>query len=112
MPNLTKIRENKLKREKELKFYSENYKNPSSLKIISNVIKLNNILVMKWLAENKGLSNDQYQIMLDNFLKNISLVILKSTGFSSNSIPGSTLYFTSDFILLKLSSGFLTPISK
>ena len=69
MPNLTKIRENKLKREKELKFNNENYTIPSSLKIVSNVIKLNNILVMKWLAENKGLSIDQYQTMLDKFLK-------------------------------------------
>ena len=69
MPNLTKIRENKLKREKEHKFKAGNYTNPSSLKLISNMIKLNNIMVMKWLAENKGISNDQYQIMLDKFLK-------------------------------------------
>lgn len=47
-----------------------------------------------------------------SFLKNSSLVNLKSASLISTSSPGSTLYLYEDLIRLKLSAGFLTPISR
>ena len=69
MPNLSKIRENKLKKQREKEFQENNYITPTALKIVSNIIKMNNILVIKWIAEYKNLSKDQHELMLDKFLK-------------------------------------------
>jgi len=69
MPNLIKIRENKVKREKEKKYNDENYTCPNSLKVVSNIIKMNNILLIKWVSEYKNLSKEQTEIMMDRFIK-------------------------------------------
>ena len=69
MPNLSKIRENKLKRQREKEYQENNYISPSSLKIVSNIIKMNNILLIKWLVEYKNLSKEQHEAILDKFLK-------------------------------------------
>lgn len=69
MPNLIKIRENKVKREKKKKYNHENYTCPNSLKIVSNIIKMNNILLINWVSEYKNLSKEQTEIMMDRFIK-------------------------------------------
>ena len=67
MRTLTELRENKVKRETQ---DSNNlFNNPSAISIISQVMKLQNILVIKWISHKMKLSKDDEQLLYDKFLK-------------------------------------------
>ena len=46
-----------------------NYKSPSSIALISKIIKLQNIDLIKKISEKRGLSNDIQKELEDEFIK-------------------------------------------
>ena len=61
MRTLTELRENKTKR--EIQDNKREYNNPSSISLIAQIIKMQNILLIKWISRKKSLSKDDEEYL-------------------------------------------------
>jgi hypothetical protein len=69
MPRLENIRRNIERRDEYVENKSKSYENPSSIKMISEVIKLQNILVIHWLCDRMNVSEYDQQVIYDKYIK-------------------------------------------
>lgn len=66
---LDRLRDSKNIREKYHKFLEKNYKLPSSISLVSNIIKNQNIYLLNWISKEKGLNEKEKQELFNKFLK-------------------------------------------
>lgn len=69
MPRLEKIRKNIERRDEYAETKSKSYENPASIKMISEVIKLQNILVIHWLCDRMNVSDYEREVIYDKYIK-------------------------------------------
>lgn len=67
MRTLTELRKNKAKRKNQDN--KRDYNNPSSISLIAQIIKMQNILLIKWISRKNKLSKDDEEYLFDRFLK-------------------------------------------
>lgn len=67
MRTLTELRKNKIKR--NILDNKREYNNPSSISLIAQIIKMQNILLIKWISHKMSLSKNDEEILFDKFLK-------------------------------------------
>jgi hypothetical protein len=69
MTTLTQIRKNKVENNKFKQKKHNTYDNPSSLAIISKIIKEENIKIINNISNENGLNKYEKQALLDKFIK-------------------------------------------
>jgi hypothetical protein len=69
MPRLENIRKNINRLDEYNRLKSEKYQNPGAIKLISEVIKLQNILVIHWVCDRMNASDYDRNVIYDKFIK-------------------------------------------
>jgi len=66
---LDRLRTSKNNRQKYETFKEINYKLPSSISLLSNIIKNQNIYLLEWIALKKKLNHTEKEELLNKFIK-------------------------------------------
>lgn len=69
MTTLEQIRQNKIKNAEYQKEIDNNYNNPTSLSIISQIIKQKNIQIINEFSKENGLSKSKNKELINKFIK-------------------------------------------
>ena len=69
MTTLSQIRKNKEENERFLMNYYNNYTNPTSLGLISRMIKKENIKIINQISKEEGLDEKERRELLNKFIK-------------------------------------------